>query len=76
MTGTITTDGSIGEILASDIVSWTWTIAGPGFSAYTLSSSDPGAFIFDAGGNAGGLFATSEDLTLSTPSPGGPSLVV
>ena len=39
--GTITTDGVIGGLASSDIVSWSWTISYPGEPPVTFSSSDP-----------------------------------
>jgi hypothetical protein len=41
LSGTITTDGVIGGLAASDIVSWSWTISYPGEPPVTFSSSDP-----------------------------------
>ena len=46
LSGTITTDGVIGGLAASDIVSWSWTISYPGESPVTFSSSDPQTGIF------------------------------
>jgi len=42
LTGTITTDGFIGDINQNDIKSWTWTITS-GATTYTANSTDPGA---------------------------------
>ena len=44
LSGTITTDGTIGTIQATNILSWTWTISGGG-SSVTVSSTDPGAAV-------------------------------
>src|SRR5271157_3999787 len=58
LSGTITTDGTIGTIQASDITSWTWTIVEAG-TALTIRSTDLGA-----GVTVDGLTATSTDLQL------------
>jgi PEP-CTERM motif len=42
LSGTITTDGTIGTIQANDILSWTWTIT-KGVNSFTASSTNPGA---------------------------------
>ena len=41
LSGTITTDGTIGTIQAANILSWTWTITN-GVSSFTASSTGPG----------------------------------
>ncbi len=41
LSGTITTDGTIGTIEAANILSWTWTITN-GVSSFTASSTGPG----------------------------------
>jgi hypothetical protein len=46
LAGTITTDGSVGPLAATDILSWTWTITPAGGTPFTLSSSDSGAQVF------------------------------
>jgi hypothetical protein len=43
LTGTITTDGTIGALGATDILSWTWTITPSGGTATTFSSTDANA---------------------------------
>jgi hypothetical protein len=62
LSGTITTDGTIGTIQANDILSWTWTIT-KGVISSTASSTDPGV-----GMNTLGITATAAGLLL----PGGP----
>ncbi len=42
LSGTITTDGFIGDINENDIKSWTWTVTS-GATTYTAKSTDPGA---------------------------------
>jgi hypothetical protein len=37
LTGSVTTDGNLGALTATDIVSWTWTISGPVGSPLTVS---------------------------------------
>ncbi len=44
LSGTITTDGTMGQIQASNILSWTWTITS-GAGSFTVSSTDPGAAV-------------------------------
>jgi hypothetical protein len=46
LSGMITTDGAIGTLAATDILSWSWTITPPGGTPYALSSSDSGAEVF------------------------------
>jgi hypothetical protein len=48
LSGTITTDGTIGTIQATNILSWTWTISSGG-SSVTVSSTDPGAAVTISG---------------------------
>ena len=43
LNGTIVTNGAIGTLTVSDILSWTWTIIPPGGSAVTVSSADAGS---------------------------------
>jgi hypothetical protein len=43
LTGFITTDGTIGVLTSSDIVSWSWTITPVGGTAFTLTSSEFGS---------------------------------
>jgi hypothetical protein len=45
LTGSITTDGTIGDLATSDILSWTYTITAAGGSTGTASSTDSGAGI-------------------------------
>ena len=70
LSGTITTDGTIGTIQATNILSWTWTISGGG-SSVTVSSTDPGAAVaisgFDLIGAAPGITSTGATLLV----PGG-----
>lgn len=64
LTGSITTDGTIGALSASDILSWSYTATG-GAGPYVESSSDPGSSIFD-----NGLIATADSLSLPfVPAP-------
>ena len=43
LSGTITTDGTMGAIQATNILSWTWNLSSPGSSGWTVSSTDPGS---------------------------------
>jgi hypothetical protein len=49
LSGTITTDGTIGTIQATNILSWTWTMTS-GVSSFTVSSTDPGAAVWTSTG--------------------------
>lgn len=49
LSGTITTDGTIGTIQATNILSWTWTMTSGG-SSFTVSSTDPGAAVWTSTG--------------------------
>ncbi len=57
LSGTITTDGTIGLLQSSDITSWTWTVTKPG-SSQTYRSG-PGTI-----SNADGLTATNTGLLI------------
>lgn len=67
VSGSITTDGTIGTLSASDILSWNWTIT-QGTSAYTLSSSDLGTAV-----SLNNAVASETNITLSLPSQGQPT---
>ena len=62
LSGTITTDGTIGDLAASDILSWSWTITPIGGAPYTLSSSDAGDTNVD-----GSLVASASEITMALP---------
>jgi len=73
LSGTITTDGTIGTIIPPNILSWTWTITN-GASSFTVSSTDPGAVVK----TTDGITATGVALLVPFPnqallltSPGG-----
>ena len=71
LSGTITTDGTIGTIQATNILSWTWMITN-GVSSFTVSSTDPGAVVAISGldlrpGAAAGITSTGAALLV----PGG-----
>ena len=74
LSGTITTDGTIGLLQSSDITSWTWTVTKPG-SSQTYRSG-PGTLIYAEGitaTNTGLLILnrkTGTDITLNTNSGG------
>ena len=67
LSGTITTDGTIGTIQATNILSWTWTMTS-GVSSFTVSSTDPGAAVTISGltstGAALGITSTGAALLL------------
>jgi hypothetical protein len=62
--GTITTDGTLGTINASNIVAWSYTVTGP--NGFTANSTDPGATIAMSSITAVGneLLVPSEGLGL------------
>jgi hypothetical protein len=64
LSGTITTDGAIGFIQASDITSWAWTVTSGG-DTFTFKSTDPQAGLLLPSDT---LRANSEDLLLTLPS--------
>jgi hypothetical protein len=65
LSGSITTDGTIGILTPSDITAWTVTISSPTTSE-TFSSSDPGS----ATGIQSNLIATSSEIYLPPSSDG------
>ena len=58
LSGNIVTDGTLGTLQASNILSWIWTISN-GVSSYTLSSGNLGASSI-----TGGITATDAGLFL------------
>ena len=54
LSGSITTDGNLGILTATDIISWTWTISHPDLPSVTESGS--AVFLIQ------GLIATGQDL--------------
>jgi hypothetical protein len=67
LSGTITTDGVIGNLAPTDILSWMWTITYPGGTPFTLSSSDAGTQVV----LLGSIVASQSSLTIGAPAPGG-----
>jgi hypothetical protein len=72
LSGTITTDGTIGTIQATNILFWTWTLTN-GVSSFTASSTDPYAGMSTITEGAGvntmpGITATGAGLFLPVPS--------
>lgn len=72
VSGTITTDGFIGDINQTDIKSWTWTITS-GATSYTSNSTDPGSFPQLSGA---GIQETPTDILLHIPPSMKPSAVL
>ncbi len=72
LSGTITTDGTIGTIQATNILSWTWT-GTTGVSSWTVSSTDPGTVVYTGGVTAtgAGLFLTYGIQSIDLGVPGG-----
>jgi hypothetical protein len=63
LSGTITTDGVIGNLAATDILSWNWTITPLGGTPYTLSSSDIGTKVL----LEGVVVASQSNITIALP---------
>lgn len=57
LSGTITTDGVIGTLSATDILSWSWTITSAGGTPSTVTSSDAGAEAISVGSIAASQLA-------------------
>lgn len=49
VSGTLTTDGIVGDLAATDVLSWSWTITPRLGTAFTLSSSDAGSQVIVKG---------------------------
>jgi PEP-CTERM motif len=62
LTGTITTDGTIGAIAASDISSWAWTVTGP--NTFSQSGLEPAT-----NSVIEGLMATTSELYIPFADP-------
>jgi hypothetical protein len=66
VSGTITTDGSIGSLSSSDITSWAYTFTnGATVDTYSSSASEARTLV------NGGLSASATQLTIGTPGNGG-----
>jgi hypothetical protein len=61
LSGTITTDGVIGTLAATDILSWSWTITPAGGTPSTVTSSDAGAEAF----SVGSIVASQSAITIA-----------
>ena len=72
LSGTITTDGTIGRIQSTNILSWTWTFTGGG-SSFTVSSTDPGAAVWTSTGltSTGAALLVPDLGSIGFQSPGG-----
>jgi hypothetical protein len=67
LSGTITTDGTIGSLAATDVLSWSWTITPAGGSSFTTSSAD-----LNATAELRGVSASSTEIMLPNTIPGQP----
>jgi hypothetical protein len=68
LSGSITTDGTLGSISAADITSWTWTATDPDNTfGVTITSTSPTASVSEAIG----IEATSAALTIPVSTSGG-----
>jgi hypothetical protein len=63
LSGTITTDGVIGDLAGSDILSWSWTVTPTVGAPVTVSSSDAGAALFIQGS----VVASQSSITIAAP---------
>ena len=70
LSGTITTDGVIGNLAASDILSWSWTITPAGGTPFTVTSSDAGAEALSVGSIVASQLAITIAPTGSTDDSG------
>ncbi|MGP0069831.1 MAG: PEP-CTERM sorting domain-containing protein [Isosphaeraceae bacterium] len=64
LSGTITTDGTIGELMDSNVLSWSWTITPTGGTPFTLSSVDVGSGF---GITGTGVSASTSEITIASP---------
>jgi hypothetical protein len=62
LSGTITTDGTIGTLTSADITAWSFSVTGP--SSYGSSSLSPGA-----GTQVNGVTATAAAITMAPSAP-------
>jgi hypothetical protein len=67
LSGAITTDGVIGILAATDVLSWSWTITPLGGTPFTLSSSDTGTTLT----TAGDVVASQSSITVGLAPQGG-----
>jgi hypothetical protein len=68
LSGTITTDGTIGILTDSNVLSWSWTITPPGGTPFTLSSVDVGSGF---GITGTGVVASTSKITIASPASQG-----
>lgn len=66
VSGTITTDGTIGNLSAGDILSWSWTITPAGGTAFTFSSTEGTSRLYVSGS----VVASPSEITIAEPSLG------
>ncbi len=64
LSGTITTDGTIGVLSSADVVAWSFSVTGP--QAYTLTSQDPNTVV----STLSGVIATATSLIIPVPAQG------
>ena len=67
VSGTITTDGTIGELFASDIASWNFTVVGP--VSFSIASSEVGSGLYCGGFSTNdpsncGIVASASELIM------------
>jgi hypothetical protein len=58
LSGTITTDGTIGTLTSTDMIAWSFSVTGP--TSYQLTSQTAGASVFTVN-----LISTATELTLA-----------
>ncbi len=66
LSGTITTDGAIGNLASSDILSWSWTITPAGGTPVTVTSSVAGLY----NKLDGSVVASPIEITIASPAAG------
>jgi hypothetical protein len=72
LSGTITTDGNMGQLSQSDINAWSWT-ATNGANTYSVNSAEPGAEVYPGSAN---LYAGSDYLAIPLVEGDGLSLLM
>ena len=68
LSGSITTDGTIGVLTKSDFVAWTWTVSN-GSTTFTASSTDAGAAVSTEGTIMTNATGTQILVPFAKPSP-------
>jgi len=67
LSGSITTDGTIGTLTVTNIIAWTFTVTATDGETFTQTDPGPGA----AGASLFGVVATANQIQLFDPGPSG-----